>query len=91
MPSAEFEPPLPAIKRLQTYILDYTANGMGRYLYRTCIAVCCDKKNAELFVYILIFIVLQRKGVISNINFSNVWFVWHGVPWIAIRWQETEL
>jgi hypothetical protein len=27
----------------------------------------------------------------SSINFSNVWFVWHGVPWIATRWQETEL
>jgi hypothetical protein len=29
MPSAEFEPAIPAIKRLQTYALDRTATGIG--------------------------------------------------------------
>jgi hypothetical protein len=42
---------------------------------------------------------LNRVGVlnvatdknISIIYLSDVCFVWRGVPWIATRWQETEL
>jgi hypothetical protein len=33
MPSARFEPTIPAIKRMQTYALDCTATGVGRGLY----------------------------------------------------------
>jgi hypothetical protein len=32
MPSAGFEPAIPAIKRLQTYALDSTATGIGNSL-----------------------------------------------------------
>jgi hypothetical protein len=31
MPSAEFEPAIPAIERLQTYALDLTATGIGTF------------------------------------------------------------
>ena len=32
MPSAGFEPAIPAIKRLQTYTLDRTATGIGHFV-----------------------------------------------------------